>query len=155
MKKIGENATCSRRSAFAVVDPHSISTSPAATFCRRFAGGDRGEADPNVHAVELVGYVLHDLAAKIDRIADRLPQAIEIRERQRALAIAERDGAGLLDTLERAGQSPNVRRFLRIDRQAKGQHGRGGQGNGGTDCHARGAPARAAPPLGTHQATCG
>ena len=38
MKKIGEKATSFRRSILAVVDPHSRSISPEATFCRRFAG---------------------------------------------------------------------------------------------------------------------
>src|SRR6516165_3372905 len=147
MKKIGENATCSRRSAFEI----DLTRSDLLQAVRR---GHRGKADADVHAVELAGDVLHDLAAKVDRIADRLPQAIEIGERQRALAIAERDGAGFLDPLERTGKRADVVRFLRAGRQPEHQDGCGGQDNGGGR-HACAAPARAARPPGTHQATCG
>src|SRR5262249_4678473 len=37
-KKIGENATSFRRWTLPVVEPHSRSISPDATFCRRLAG---------------------------------------------------------------------------------------------------------------------
>src|SRR5262249_50871351 len=52
--------------------------------------GHRRKCDLDLHAVEFGGRVFHNLAAKVDRVPDRLLPAIEIGERQRAFAIAER-----------------------------------------------------------------
>jgi hypothetical protein len=104
-KNIGENATSFRRCVFAVVEPHSRSTSPDGR-------GHRCEGDLDLHAVELGRHVLDNLAADIDRVADRLLQPVQIRERQRAFAIADGDFAGVLDLLERPRPCPDADRIL-------------------------------------------
>src|SRR5215471_4535496 len=76
----------------------------------------RGKRDLDLHAVEFGGYVLHDLAAKVDRVPDRLLPAIEIGEGQRAFAVAERDRAAVLDLLQRSRERPDIRRLLAVGR---------------------------------------
>ena len=66
--------------------------------------GHRIELDLELVELELLLHGVDDLVADVHREADRLLVVVEIGERDRGIAEAERDGAGVLDVLQRAGQ---------------------------------------------------
>src|SRR5262249_37483630 len=116
------------------------------------------ECNLDLHAIELSGYVLHDLAAKVDRVADRLLPAVEIGEGQRAFAVAERDRAGALDLLERSGNGADIRRLLRVGRRGEHDDGRRGKNNRRPAPDPRSAgplSSRVPPPQLPHSSGCG
>src|SRR5207245_897079 len=54
--------------------------------------------------LELLLHGIDDPGTDVDRKADRLLVVIEIGERDRGVAVADVDGAGLLDLFQRAGE---------------------------------------------------
>jgi hypothetical protein len=79
--------------------------------------GDRLQVDLEIGQLEVGLDRIDDLHAQVHRIADGLLLVVEVGERDRRLTVTDRDGAGLLDLLQRAGE------FLRL----------GGQGDAGDD----------------------
>src|SRR5205823_2993696 len=77
------------------------------------AVGEQRNAGRRRHRIELdrelveLEFVLHgvdDSVTDVDRKSDRLLDVIEIRERDRRVAVADGDGAGFLDLFERPGE---------------------------------------------------
>ena len=66
--------------------------------------GHRVELDLELVELELLLHGVDDLVADVHREADGLLVVIEIGERDRGVAEAQRDGASVLDVLQRAGQ---------------------------------------------------
>ena len=66
--------------------------------------GHRIELDLELVELELLLHGVDDLVADVHREPDRLLVVVEIGERDRGVAEAERDRAGVLDLLQRAGQ---------------------------------------------------
>jgi hypothetical protein len=71
---------------------------------------------------------IDDLHAQIHRVTDRPLLVVEVAERNRRFAVAERDRPRFLDFLQRA------REFLRMDRQGK-QGGRRREHSFGEEAH--------------------
>src|SRR5262249_39668935 len=61
---------------------------------------------------ELGSNVLDDFLADLDRITDRLPRRVQIRERDRRVAVADDDCLFRLDLLERPGELSHANRVL-------------------------------------------
>src|SRR6516164_5320270 len=97
------NETCFWRSRLLVVEPHSRSTVPLAINGMRVA---------EVTGLSLVSrfaslrsfFTPSTIRAEIHGVAHDLLLVVVVGERHRGLAVAERDRAGLLDLLERAGE---------------------------------------------------
>ena len=70
----------------------------------------RIELDLELVELELLLHGIDDLAADVHGVADRLLVVIEIGEGDRRIAEAERDGAGILDVLQRSGEFLRHRR---------------------------------------------
>ncbi len=66
--------------------------------------GHRVELDLELVELELLLHGIDDLVADVHGVADGLLVVVEIGERDRGIAVAERDRAGVLDVLQRAGQ---------------------------------------------------
>src|SRR5206468_9624425 len=64
----------------------------------------RDELDPQLVDAESLLDLLDDLQAQVDRIADRQAARVQVRERERAFAVAEGDAPRVLDLLQRAGE---------------------------------------------------
>jgi len=79
----------------------------------------RLQVDFEIRHLELGLDRIDDLHAKVHRVADRLLLVVEVRERDRRLAMADRYRAGLLDLLQRAGE------VLRLHRESDGGGGEG------------------------------
>jgi hypothetical protein len=65
--------------------------------------GDRVELDVELRKLELALHPLDDAPAEIHGVAHHLLLVVVVGERHRGLAVAERNRAGVLDLLERAG----------------------------------------------------
>src|SRR5262249_36418682 len=73
-------------------------------------GGDRVELGFKVRELEVFLHTIDDPGAEIHGLTYDLLLVIVIRKRDRGLAVAERDSAGVLDLLERAGEVLRKRR---------------------------------------------
>ncbi len=69
----------------------------------------RIELDLELVELELLLHGIDDLVADVHRVADRLLVVVEIGERNRQIAIAERDRAGFLDILQRPRELLGIR----------------------------------------------
>src|SRR5262249_39104689 len=97
--------------------------------------GHRVVDDLEIRHGELRLHRLHDLLAQVEGEPDRLQLVIEIGQGQRAVAVPDRDSAGLLDLLERTVEA------LRLGRR------RAEQADGHDDC---GCCLHAGPPALSH-----
>ena len=61
---------------------------------------------------QLASDLLDDDKAYVDRIANRSTRLIEIRKRDRGIAVADSDHLGILDFFQRAGELPGAGGFL-------------------------------------------
>ena len=107
-KVIRVKSTFSCRDSDAVVVPHSMSTTPLATASTRFGGGDGHPAHRQVRELQLLLDGHRDLLAEVDRVAGRLPVRAGVGEGEGVLPKADRQGAAVLDLLERARESLRV-----------------------------------------------
>src|SRR5262249_43462547 len=60
---------------------------------------------------------LHDVLAQLDREPDRLQFVVKVRQRDRTIAMADGDGAGLLHLFQRAFQALRLGRHAHADHQ--------------------------------------
>ena len=97
-------ATCFRRSALLVVEPHSRSMVPLASNGIRVDDVTGLNSAVSLSSFSSAFTAATMVTADVDRKADRLLVVIEIGERNRQVAVTDRDGAGFLDVLQRAGE---------------------------------------------------
>ena len=69
----------------------------------------RDIADLQQLPVQLVGSLVDDRLAQLERVAERRLARAEVRERERVLPVADGDDAGVPDLLQRAGELAGVR----------------------------------------------
>ncbi|GAA0006169.1 hypothetical protein BRDID11002_61730 [Bradyrhizobium diazoefficiens] len=77
---------------------------PLAISGMRVRRGHRIELDLELVELEFLLHGVDDLVADVHREPDRLLVVVQIGERDGGVAEAQRDGTGVLDVLQRAGQ---------------------------------------------------
>ena len=104
------NDTCFWRSRLLVVEPHSRSMVPFAISGMRFAEVTGLSLTSSLASLSSAFTASTIVAAEVHGVADGLLLVVVVGERHRGLAVAERDRAGVLDLLERAGELLTKRR---------------------------------------------